>query len=131
MTEFAASGASARCFGAFDLFERAACFDEEQDTGIRQRDGGSLASRQQPGSQLNFKLLHLGAEGRLGDVQAVRCSGEMESFRDRHKIAQLPCLEHRKPLRLNLQGRLNNIISLLEQIIGRAHLPITTKTMLG
>jgi hypothetical protein len=63
MTEFAPSGASTHGFRAFDLLERAARFDEEQDTGICQRDRGPLAAGQQSGAQLRFKLLHLGAEG--------------------------------------------------------------------
>jgi hypothetical protein len=97
MTEFAPSGSSARSLGAFYLLERAACLDEELDTGLGQSNGGPLTAGQQPRAQLRFKLLHLGAEGRLGDVQAVRCPGEMEIFRDRHEIAQLPGIEHRKP----------------------------------
>ena len=63
MTEFAPSGSSAHGLGALHLFEGPACFDEEQDTGIGQRDRGPLAAGQQPGAQLRFKLLHLGAEG--------------------------------------------------------------------
>src|SRR5580700_928046 len=97
MTEFAASGSSTRSLGAFYLLECTARFDEEQDAGLGQSDGGSFASGQQPGAQLRFKLLHLGAEGGLGDVHSVRCLSEMEIFRDRHEIAQLPCIEHRKP----------------------------------
>jgi hypothetical protein len=97
MTEFAASGSSTRSLGAFYLLECTARFDEEQDAGLGQSNGGSFASGQQPGAQLRFKLLHLGAEGGLGDVHSVRCLSEMEIFRDRHEIAQLPCIEHRKP----------------------------------
>jgi hypothetical protein len=97
MTKFAASGSSTRSLGAFYLLECAACFDEEQDAGLGQSDGGSFASGKPPGAQLRFKLLHLGAESGLGDVQSVRCLGEMEIFCNRHEIAQLPCFEHRKP----------------------------------
>jgi hypothetical protein len=104
MTEFAPSGSSAHSLGALQLLERAACFDEEQDTGIGQSDCGPLASGQQSGAQLRFELLHLGAEGRLGDVQAVRCLGEMEIVRDCHEIAELPGIEHRKPPHLISTG---------------------------
>src|ERR1700738_4818182 len=52
MTEFAPSGSSAHSLGALQLLERAACFDEEQDTGIGQSDCGPLASGQQSGAQL-------------------------------------------------------------------------------
>jgi hypothetical protein len=64
----------------------------------------SLAAGQQPGAQLRFQLLHLGAERRLGNVQSVRCPGEMEVFRDRHEIVELPGIEHRGPPMFNLCG---------------------------
>jgi hypothetical protein len=50
MTEFAAPGSSPRSLGAFDLFKRAARFDEEQDASIGQRNRGPLAAGQQPGA---------------------------------------------------------------------------------
>ena len=58
----------------------------------------------------------------MSDVQVVCCPGEMQIFRDCHKIAKLPDIEHSKTSGFYLASRLNHIVSLLDEINKRAHL---------
>ena len=78
----------------------------EKDTAGDRESCRAADAREQFDAELPLELLNLPAEGRLGDVEALRRAREVSLFRDRDERASESELQHRRIPRRSRTARL-------------------------
>ncbi|MEI9985539.1 MAG: hypothetical protein WDN69_21520 [Aliidongia sp.] len=105
------------------LIERQPRLLKEQRAGGSQRDG-AFAALQQTNTQFLFQRLDLHAQSRLGNVQAIRCAGEMQGLGDGDEVVELPQLDHTTFLQESHRNVCFARRSMLERLIPAGNLGV-------